>query len=84
MSVAWLNLISLHVSDNTVDTYQDVHLPLGQGQIQWPAILSWLGDKGFNGSVVVEVAGDDEEGKNLVVSLSYLKTHRHLFMNFPP
>ena len=77
-------LISLHVSDNSFDTHQDVHLPLGQGQIRWPAILSWLDDKGFNGHVVVEVAGDDEEGKNLVVSLSYLKAHRHLFMNFPP
>ena len=44
-------LISLHVSDNHFDLHQDVHLPLGQGQIDFPQLFSWLSDNGFNGSV---------------------------------
>ena len=76
-------LISLHVSDNQFDLQKDLHLPLGHGQIQWSAIFNWLNDKGFNGSIVVEVAGDNEKGKNLIDSLAYLEAQSHLFTNFP-
>ena len=76
-------LISLHISDNLLGLHEDLHLPLGKGQIHWPDIFNWLSDKGFNGSVVVEVVGDDEESRNLVDSLVYLESQSHFFHEFP-
>ena len=76
-------LTSLHISDNYIGLHEDLHLPLGKGQINWPEIFNWLSEKGFNGSVVVEVAGDDKKSKNLVDSLAYLESQSHFFHEFP-
>jgi sugar phosphate isomerase/epimerase len=46
-------LAHVHVSDNLgVD---DLHLPLGAGTIQWPAIVAELRRTGWDGTVTVEV-----------------------------
>ena len=46
-------LVHVHVHDNLgVD---DLHLPLGSGRIDWPAVVSALKNVGYDGTVTLEV-----------------------------
>lgn len=76
-------LFSLHLSDNYFGLNKDIHLPIGQGQISWPELFELLREKRFRGSLVIEVAGKDDDDANLVDSLAYLKAYRDYFDGLP-
>jgi sugar phosphate isomerase/epimerase len=42
----------VHVSDNFGN--QDLHLPLGEGNIKWDRVINALKDTGFDGWLVIE------------------------------
>jgi sugar phosphate isomerase/epimerase len=50
----------IHASDNHGDW--DEHLPPGDGDIIWPALLSQLRDLSFEGAFILEIAGLDDRG----------------------
>jgi sugar phosphate isomerase/epimerase len=56
----------VHVSDN--EGVQDQHLPIGEGNIDWEAVMSALKRSGFDGWVVVE------SYEKMSESLSYLNS----------
>jgi sugar phosphate isomerase/epimerase len=66
-------LISIHASDNFSNQLIDQHLPIGSGDIPWEKLFDTLESLKFQGSVVIEVAGGEEEGKTLKDSLNYLQ-----------
>jgi len=66
-------LISIHASDNFSSQLIDQHLPIGSGDIPWEKLFDTLESLRFQGSVVIEVAGGEEEGKTLKDSLNYLQ-----------
>jgi sugar phosphate isomerase/epimerase len=72
-------LISIHASDNFSNQLIDQHLPIGSGDIPWEKLFDTLGSLKFQGSVVIEVAGGEEEGKTLKDSLNYLQNFNRLF-----
>ena len=66
-------LISIHASDNFKGQLIDQHLPIGKGNFPWNRLFEKLREKKYQGSFVIEVAGDSNEGKTLIDSLSYLR-----------
>lgn len=50
------HLKMLHANDNFGD--KDAHLPPGTGAINWPQLLSKLVECGFDGTIILELAGD--------------------------
>jgi sugar phosphate isomerase/epimerase len=52
-------LTMIHASDNHGDW--DEHLPPGDGDILWPALLRQLRHLGFHGALILEVAGLDDQ-----------------------
>ena len=66
-------LISIHASDNFVGRRVDQHLPIGKGNIPWDKLFEKLCENKYKGSFVIEVAGDSNEGRTLIDSLSYLR-----------
>jgi sugar phosphate isomerase/epimerase len=71
-------LISIHASDNFSNQLIDQHLPIGSGDIPWEKLFDTLESLKFLGSVVIEVAGE-EEGKTLKDSLNYLRNFDRFF-----
>lgn len=53
-------LIHVHVSDNRGGK-DDLHLPLGVGNINWPWVVTVLKHAGYDGSITLEVFGDDPD-----------------------
>lgn len=53
-------LAHVHFSDNKGGDW-DLHLPLGAGLIDWPAIVRDLKRHGYDGTITLEVFGDDPE-----------------------
>lgn len=66
-------LISIHASDNFKGKLIDQHLPIGSGDFPWNRLFEKLRENEYRGSFVIEVAGDSNEGKTLIDSLSYLR-----------
>ena len=56
-------LTMIHASDNHGDW--DEHLPPGDGNIMWPALLHELCGVSFNGVLMLEIAGLDDRGLGL-------------------
>lgn len=50
----------VHVSDNR-GGYTDEHLPLGVGNINWPRKVQLLKNISYDGTVTIEVFGDDDD-----------------------
>lgn len=72
-------LISIHASDNLSSLLIDQHLPIGSGDIHWENLFHALESLRFQGSVVIEVAGGEEEEKALKDSLNYLRNLDRFF-----
>jgi len=53
-------LIHVHVSDNK-GGHNDLHLPLGVGNINWSWIVKLLKNVGYDGGITIEVFGDDPD-----------------------
>lgn len=53
-------LAHVHVSDNR-GGHDDMHLPLGVGNINWPKIVQSLKNAGYDGTITIEVFGDDDD-----------------------
>jgi sugar phosphate isomerase/epimerase len=53
-------LIHVHVSDNK-GGHNDLHLPLGVGNINWSWIVKVLKNAGYDGGITIEVFGDDPD-----------------------
>lgn len=62
----------MHINDN--DLRGDLHLPLGEGKIDWNGFQSLIEKHGIKSTVLVEVRGYEAQKK----SLEYLKRH-HIF-----
>ncbi|MBD3322540.1 MAG: TIM barrel protein [Chitinivibrionales bacterium] len=52
------HLAMVHANDNTGSG--DDHLPPGKGDIDWKKLLWELGQTGFRGSLMLEIAGNDQ------------------------
>jgi sugar phosphate isomerase/epimerase len=64
-------LVHVHVHDNFgVD---DLHLPLSVGTVHWPSVVRALKDAGYDGTVTLEVFGDER---------SYLELSRRLWLEW--
>jgi sugar phosphate isomerase/epimerase len=50
----------VHVSDNR-GGHDDMHLPLGVGNIDWPKVAGALKKVGYDGTVTLEVFADDDD-----------------------
>jgi sugar phosphate isomerase/epimerase len=50
----------VHVSDNR-GGHDDMHLPLGVGNIKWPEIVAELKSVGYDEAMTLEVFGDDDD-----------------------
>ena len=72
-------LISIHASDSFSNQLIDQHLPIGSGDTPWEKLFDTLESLRFRGSVVIEVAGEEEEGKTLKDSLNYLRNFHRFF-----
>ena len=59
----------LHINDN--DLKNDLHLPLGTGQIDWRAFDDLLRENQVEASVLIEVNGYEAQKK----SLAYMTQH---------
>jgi sugar phosphate isomerase/epimerase len=53
-------LMHVHVSDNK-GKHDDLHLPLGVGNINWAWIVKLLKNVGFDAGITIEVFGDDPD-----------------------
>lgn len=53
-------LVHVHVSDNK-GGHDDLHLPLGVGNINWAWAVRLLKNAGFDGTITIEVFADDED-----------------------
>jgi sugar phosphate isomerase/epimerase len=53
-------LVHVHVSDNR-GGHDDLHLPLGVGNINWAWAVKLLKNAGFDGTITIEVFADDED-----------------------
>jgi sugar phosphate isomerase/epimerase len=51
------HLTMLHANDNRGDW--DAHLPPGHGSIDWPKLIWSLEQRRFQGTIILEIAGDD-------------------------
>jgi len=50
----------VHVSDNR-GSHDDMHLPLGVGNINWLRVVRALKNVGYDGTITIEVFGDDDD-----------------------
>lgn len=50
----------VHMSDNR-GGHDDMHLPLGVGNIKWPEIVAGLKSVGYDETITLEVFGDDDD-----------------------
>jgi sugar phosphate isomerase/epimerase len=66
-------LLSIHASDNYFNSYNDQHLPIGKGEINWKKFFKRLEQYGFNGALVIEVTGNSKEGNSLIDSIEFLQ-----------
>lgn len=64
-------LAHVHVSDNF--GLEDLHLPLGTGTIDWPAVVRELKDTGWDGTVTIEVFSHER---------AHLETSRRLWQQW--
>ena len=64
-------LAHVHVHDNR--GIDDLHLPLGVGSIDWPSVVRALKDAGYDGTVTLEVFGEER---------SYLDVSRRLWLEW--
>ena len=53
-------LAHVHVSDNR-GGHDDMHLPLGVGNINWVKVVKALKNVGYDGTITIEVFGDDDD-----------------------
>lgn len=53
-------LVHVHVSDNRGGR-DDLHLPLGVGNINWPWVVTVLKRSGYDAGITLEVFGDDPD-----------------------
>lgn len=53
-------LAHVHFSDNR-GGHDDMHLPLGVGNIKWPEIVKLLKNVGYDETITLEVFGDDDD-----------------------
>jgi sugar phosphate isomerase/epimerase len=51
-------LFHVHFSDNFGKS-EDLHLPLGAGNIPWPKIIGLLKDSGYDGTITLEIFSAD-------------------------
>jgi sugar phosphate isomerase/epimerase len=58
-------LISIHASDNIKGQLIDQHLPIGEGNFPWSRLFEKLREQKYQGSFVIEVAGDSNEGEKM-------------------
>jgi sugar phosphate isomerase/epimerase len=65
-------LSHVHVSDNTGGT-EDRHLPLGAGHIDWKKAIRLLKQRGYDGTVTLEVFSRERE---------HLRTSRRLWLDW--
>lgn len=65
-------LAHVHLSDNKGGSH-DLHLPLGSGGIDWPSIVTALKERGYDGTITLEVFTDD---------LDYRVFSRHKFLQW--
>ena len=72
-SIDFNRLISIHASDNFKGQLIDQHLPIGQGNFPWSRLIKKLIEQKYEGSFVIEVAGNSNEGRTLIDSLNYLR-----------
>jgi sugar phosphate isomerase/epimerase len=63
-------LAHVHVSDNR-GGHDDMHLPLGVGNIDWLKVVRALKNVGYDSTITIEVFGDDDD--YLVMSRNKLK-----------
>jgi sugar phosphate isomerase/epimerase len=68
------HLWMVHASDNR--RHRDDHLPPGDGEINWAALLSHLCDLRFNGTFILEIGGGTAERKEILEAAR--RGRRHL------
>jgi len=63
------NIAHVHTHDNHggKGVEDDLHLPLGQGRVDYPRILTMLKDKGYSGTVTMEVKPPDMAGTKAAI-----------------
>jgi sugar phosphate isomerase/epimerase len=59
------HLASLHVNDNFWGKGTDAHLPPGKGDIDWAGFRETLIEVGYNGPLVLELAGGENAAETL-------------------
>lgn len=59
----------IHVHDNLGGTNvkDDLHLPLGEGVVDYPKIFSMLKDKGYDSTITMEVSPDHMPGTKALI-----------------
>ena len=48
-------------------------MPLGEGQVDWPAYINALNEIGFNGFLTIERECGDDPKKEIIKAVSFLK-----------
>lgn len=81
-SINLRRLISVHASDNHMGRDEDMHLPIGTGDIPWRSVVSVLHESDFRGSFVIEVAEGVDGRSALRSSLDFLRK-LHMLENQP-
>lgn len=66
-------LLSIHASDNYFNSYNDQHLPIGKGEINWKKFFKRLEQYGYKGALVIEVSDNSKEGYSLIDSIEFLQ-----------
>ncbi|MDF1591153.1 MAG: sugar phosphate isomerase/epimerase [Desulfobacterales bacterium] len=66
-------IVSIHASDNHFNSFNDQHLPIGKGEINWKEFFKRLAQHGFNGALVIEVSGSSKGGNSLIESIEFLR-----------
>jgi len=66
-------LALVHANDNLA-THDD-HLPPGEGNIDWSMVLKMLWASGFNGVLMLELAGDTGETQSEMLSKAVRARH---------
>jgi len=65
----------VHVSDNR-GGHDDLHLPLGVGNIDWLQVTRAIKNTGYDETITVEVFGDDDDYLRLSLNkIKYLWEH---------
>lgn len=72
---AWLSRLHpfirhMHINDN--DLKNDLHLAVGQGEVDWQQYKSLIRQYGVNASVLAEVSGEEKQRK----SIEYMKEYQ--------